>query len=619
LETWFDERFLEAGEREHRQWRVRVAVTLAAALLLAIAADWRAALAWAVGALLVEAWLQSLTRAIAEGEPLTMMRAVATVIARMLLTYVWIAVGVVFWAYGGAAGQTCAMGFFAALLFYVVASRERSPLNFVPALPTLVAPFVTALLFPAPFPGQAAVLLLAAVMGGAAGFCLLRDRAATPVATLPRVARPASESRAASPPVGDEELSIEALRQAKADAEAASQAKTAFLATMSHEIRTPLNGVLGMTQALAADPTLTQGQRARLRTIRQSGEALLAILNDMLDLSKIEAGKLELETIEFDLEEIARDAHATFKALVTQKDLEFRLSVEPAATGLCLGDPTRVRQVLFNVISNALKFTDAGEIRVQIERSGAKDVRITIADTGVGIEAAHLERIFGKFEQADVSSTRRYGGTGLGLAICRDLCGLMGGSITAQSEPGRGTRILITLPLPKPAGRPRAVPQEPTANADEDMDVGGLRVLAAEDNTVNQLVLKTLLAQIGIEPTIVENGALAVEAWATCDFDLILMDIQMPQMDGMEATRAIRAEEAKTGRRRIPIIALTANAMAHQVAEYAGAGIDAHIPKPLDVRALKATIKTLMARPPETADQNSNGAPALRRVGLRAG
>jgi CheY-like chemotaxis protein len=265
----------------------------------------------------------------------------------------------------------------------------------------------------------------------------------------------------------------------------------------------------------------------------------------------------------------------------------------------------RVRQVLFNLISNALKFTEEGEIRLTIEPAAQGGLRLTVADTGVGIAADQLERIFGKFEQADASSTRRYGGTGLGLAICRELCALMGGRIEADSEPGRGTRFVITLPLERTAEGEAA--QEPE-DAPEASEAGELRILAAEDNPTNQLVLKALLAQVGVEPEVVDNGALAVEAWAQGEFDLILMDIQMPEMDGMEATRAIRRQEEESGRRRTPIIALTANAMAHQVAEYEGAGMDAHVAKPIDIGVLFSTIENLLAEPAEAAP-----APARRQ------
>jgi CheY-like chemotaxis protein len=379
---------------------------------------------------------------------------------------------------------------------------------------------------------------------------------------------------------------------------------------MSHEIRTPLNGVLGMTQALAADPTLTPSHRARLQTIRQSGEALLAILNDILDLSKIEAGKLDLESIEFDIGEIARNAHASFKPLAAEKRLDFKLEIKPEARGVYVGDPTRVRQVLFNLISNALKFTERGEIAVLIERLGTGDLRLSVSDSGVGIDPAHLDRIFGKFEQADATSTRRYGGTGLGLAICRDLCSLMGGAITAESVLGRGSRFVITLPLPKVSAGMDAASPQPSVEPLEEAEAGSLRVLAAEDNATNQMVLKLLLSQAGVEPMVVENGALAVEAWRTSDFDLILMDIQMPVMDGVEAARTIRREEAESGRARTPIIALTGNAMAHQVAEYSAVGMDAHVPKPIDVRVLFLTIEKLLAGSDEPSGER---APARAR------
>jgi signal transduction histidine kinase/CheY-like chemotaxis protein len=444
---------------------------------------------------------------------------------------------------------------------------------------------------------QLVILLLSAVMAGLAGWCQLRDladkRSSQRVRTAPRAAAPGGPATGAAH--GDVAPTLESLLEAKAQAEAASQAKSVFLATMSHEIRTPLNGVLGMTQALAADPTLKPGHRARLETIRQSGEALLAILNDILDLSKIEAGKLELESIEFDIGEIARNAHASFKPLAAEKRLDFKLEIRPEAHGIYLGDPTRVRQVLFNLISNALKFTERGEIGVLIERLADGDLRLSVSDSGVGIDPAHLDRIFGQFEQADATSTRRYGGTGLGLAICRDLCGLMGGEITAESEPGRGSRFAITLPLPKMSGSMGTPSPQASGEPLEEAEAGALRILAAEDNPTNQLVLKALLAQVGVEPVLVRNGALAVEAWRTSDFDLILMDIQMPVMDGMAAAKAIRYEEAEMGRARTPIIAVTADAMAHQVAEYLAVGMDAHVAKPIDVRVLFPAMERLLS------------------------
>jgi CheY-like chemotaxis protein/anti-sigma regulatory factor (Ser/Thr protein kinase) len=355
---------------------------------------------------------------------------------------------------------------------------------------------------------------------------------------------------------------------------------------MSHEIRTPLNGVLGMAQAMAADPELAPGQRQKIEVIRESGEALLAILNDVLDLSKIEAGKLEVETIAFDLEAVAKSACQAFSAVAAQKGLSFRLEFYPGAVGRYLGDPTRVRQILYNLLSNAVKFTEAGAIEVIVARAEGA-VSLTVADTGIGIAPEQMGRLFGKFEQADASTTRRHGGSGLGLSICSELAGLMGGEIEVESQPGEGTRFTVRLPLER-AGE--AEPARPAPAATEAAEAPTLRILAAEDNSVNQLVLKTLLGQIGIEPVMAANGAEALAAWEAGDFDLILMDVQMPQMDGPTATRAIRAREAEIGRARTRIVALTANAMAHQVEDYLAAGMDGHVAKPIDARQLYETL-----------------------------
>ncbi|RAK51215.1 hybrid sensor histidine kinase/response regulator [Phenylobacterium soli] len=359
-------------------------------------------------------------------------------------------------------------------------------------------------------------------------------------------------------------------------AEAANAAKSAFLATMSHEIRTPLNGVLGMAQAMAADE-LSEVQRERLTVVHRSGEALLAILNDVLDLSKIEAGKLELESIEFDLGDVAQGAYSAFTALANKKGLSFALDIA-GARGRYRGDPTRVRQILYNLISNALKFTDEGEIRVTARRDGEL-LEIAVADTGVGISPENLVRLFEKFDQLDSSTTRRFGGTGLGLAICRELAQLMGGEIAVESQAGVGSRFLVRLPIAwigEERAPPQLAPQPPS-----DLKPHRLRVLAAEDNAVNQLVLKTLLHQLGVEPTVVEDGQAAVDAWASAEWDVILMDVQMPVMDGLGATAEIRRREAETGRPRTPIIALTANAMAHQVEQYRAVGMDSHVAKPI--------------------------------------
>lgn len=374
---------------------------------------------------------------------------------------------------------------------------------------------------------------------------------------------------------------------ARESAEHANQAKSRFLATMSHEIRTPLNGVLGMAQVMAADD-LTERQRERLDVVTQSGQSLLHILNDVLDLAKIEAGKLDLEEIRFDLDALLHQTQAGFRALAEGKGLAFDVTVAPSAAGAWMGDPTRLRQILANLISNAIKFTDTGGVTV----SAAADEHgliLTVADTGPGVTPEQMPRLFQKFAQADETTTRRYGGTGLGLSICGELVQLMGGAIQARHSQPHGLVFETRLPLRRAEADATRAPAEAAPSA--AFDGGGLRVLAAEDHPVNRQVLALLLAQVGITPHLVENGAEAVAAWRAGDWDLILMDVQMPVMDGPTAAAAIRAEEAEFARPRTPIIALTANVMTQQVESYRQAGMDDSVAKPIEVNALIEAIE----------------------------
>jgi CheY-like chemotaxis protein len=392
------------------------------------------------------------------------------------------------------------------------------------------------------------------------------------------------------------------LVRAKAAAETASRAKSDFLATMSHEIRTPLNGILGMAQAMQrAD--LPSEQKDQLRVIRQSGEGLLCLLNDALDFSQIETGQLSLTPTEFDMEHLTRGAVATFTPLAAKKGLSFEFSIDDAAKGLYRGDTIRVRQILYNLAANAVKFTEAGGIGVCVSYADGM-LKLEVADSGIGIAADRVGGLFEQFVQGDASATRRHGGAGLGLAICRSLTQLMGGAIAVTSVEGKGSLFTVTLPLERLAAPAPIIAPEPVAAA-EDGERAPIRILAAEDNAVNQLVLKTLLSQAGLEPTVVENGAEAVEAWKTASWDVILMDIQMPVMDGVTATREIRAFEAAGGRRKTPIIAVTANAMSHQVADYVAAGMDMVVPKPLDAgklfEAIEQALDTGAAEPAAVA------------------
>jgi len=373
-------------------------------------------------------------------------------------------------------------------------------------------------------------------------------------------------------------------------AEAGSRAKSEFLTMISHEIRTPLNGVLGMVQVMERDP-LSPMQRRRADVIRKSGQSLLALLNSVLDLSKIEAGKLELEAGEVDISSLAQAALDIFAAEAVEKRLSVALRIAPEAQGVYAGDSQRIGQMLYNLISNAVKFTQVGSVTVEIERPD-EVLLLRVTDTGIGMRDEQMKRLFEKFSQADASVTRRFGGSGLGLAICRQLAVMMGGDISVQSVEGRGSTFTVALPLPRLRGDAPAL--EPAAGEVEVADTGTIRILAVEDNPTNQLVLQAILQQVGAEVAMVADGEQALAAWRSQDWDLILMDIQMPVMDGVTASRAIRAEETATRRPRTPIIALTANVMREQVQAYLAAGMDNVVPKPIEVSRLIAAMEAAL-------------------------
>jgi CheY-like chemotaxis protein/anti-sigma regulatory factor (Ser/Thr protein kinase) len=366
---------------------------------------------------------------------------------------------------------------------------------------------------------------------------------------------------------------------------------------MSHEIRTPLNGVLGMVQVMELE-TRTPLQAERLRTIRDSGQALLQVLNDVLDLSKIEAGEFDLHQTEFDVGDLAARTCAAFSGAAAAKQLRVGLRIDSDAAGVWVGDAQRVRQILSNLLSNALKFTDIGGVTLEVEqRRGA--LSFVVRDTGIGIAPDALPKLFGKFSQVDESNTRRFGGTGLGLAISRELAQLMKGDIEVESTPGVGSAFRVTLPLrfmgrAAPAVEAPSAASPPTPAPAQERP---LRILAAEDNAINQKVLDALLAPLRVELSLVGDGQAAVEAWRAQPFDLILMDIQMPGVSGVAACETIRAEERARGLPRIPIVALSANAMSHQVDAYLAAGMTAHVAKPIDAAALYRAIEDAVVAP----------------------
>ncbi|MFI4964190.1 MAG: ATP-binding protein [Caulobacterales bacterium] len=379
------------------------------------------------------------------------------------------------------------------------------------------------------------------------------------------------------------------LEGARDSANAANVLKTQFLANMSHEIRTPLNGVLAMAEVMSMGE-LGDVQRERLGIIRQSGALLLAVLNDVLDLSKIEAGKLNLVKEDFDLVPTLNPSAETFRVLAQGKGLTFTFAISEEAEGWWRGDADRLRQVVGNLLSNAVKFTPQGTVEAAIDVNHETNaLRLVIRDTGVGIAPEKLPALFEKFTQADNSATRRFGGTGLGLAICRELTQMMGGSINVQSREGHGSTFTVELPLTRGAATSAA-----QAEATPDSGERNIRLLAAEDNPTNQQVLAAVMESLGIDIDIVADGRQAVSAWRVGGYDLILMDIQMPVMDGIDAAREIRRVEIAETRRRTPIVALTANALTHQVDEYLAAGMDGHVAKPIEIAKLYEAISAAL-------------------------
>ena len=382
------------------------------------------------------------------------------------------------------------------------------------------------------------------------------------------------------------------LVKARDDANAANVLKSHFLANMSHEIRTPLNGVLAMTEVMAMGE-LSAAQRERLSVIRESGGLLLSVLNDVLDLSKIEAGRLDLLERDFDLASLALSIRESYATQARQKNLEFGVFVAPEALGPWRGDADRLRQILGNLVSNALKFTLEGSVSVRFASADdGSGLRIDVVDTGIGIDAETLPRLFDKFVQADSSTTRRFGGSGLGLSICNELAALMGGGVHVQSREGQGSTFTVVVAMP----RGEATVHVPVEAAPPPIESERrLRVLAADDNPTNQKVIAAVLAPLGAEVELVADGAACVEAWKRGGFDIVLMDIHMPIMDGVEAARTIRSLEVSEGRKRIPIVAVTANALVHQVEGYMAAGMDGHVAKPIEVTKLYDAIETAVA------------------------
>ena len=386
----------------------------------------------------------------------------------------------------------------------------------------------------------------------------------------------------------EERRQRDALRRARAAADQANQAKSNFLANMSHEIRTPLNGVLGLARLALDDSIDTARRREYLEGVVESANALAELISDVLDLSKIEAGKLSVERVDFDLHELLHSVERGFHELASAGGLEMRLSIAPDVPAHAAGDSAHVRQIISNYLGNAIKFTAQGHVHLTVGMAANGHVRLAVSDTGIGLEKQVLARLFRPFTQADESTTRNFGGTGLGLSICRELAGQMGGRVGAESEPGRGSTFWVELPLPA-AGAQLLSTEIPPAPRLEDVDLAGMRVLLVEDNEINTLIATAVLSKWGV---VVSTAASGREALELVDhelghFDLVLMDLHMPGMNGYEAASALRAQYTPET---LPIVALTAAAFEEDREHCQQVGMNDFLTKPFTAERLHAIL-----------------------------
>lgn len=561
----FDDGFDEVAAGSHRLQPGRLLTALVVVPLVLMLLGPRTGGAWAVALAACEAINWIVTRPFARGAPVSQGRRLAYLVSGVALHLCWVALSLLFWADPSPGAPFTAFIIWACVFLGGVSQAFRSRLGLIALTGPITVAMVAAPVIAPRFEGpQQAITVVGMLAFTAYGWVLARRNLAS------------ARSLAAA---GRE------LAEQKQAAEAASLAKSAFLAMMSHELRTPMNGVLGMAHALEAT-ALSASQQDHVRTLIRSGDGLMALLDDVLDLARIEAGKLEIVETPFDLHEVVFTAGRLWRPAAVEKGLDLACRVEEGAPAWVAGDPVRVRQILFNLLSNAIKFTAAGQVRLTLSPAPG-GVVLAVADTGPGLDEAARATLFQRFSGAEAGGARRGGGVGLGLAISQDLARLMGGEIEVETQSGRGSEFRVRLPL---AAVEPPLPAEPEAPP----QVAPLRVLVVDDNSTNRAVASAILEALGATPHAEADGPAALALLRERAFDLVLMDIQMPGMDGVEVAARIRGGEA--GDPQVPIMALTADAMAGARERLLGLGFDDYLTKPISPAVLAEALSRVEPR-----------------------
>lgn len=545
----------------------RGVIALICGVLLGINVDATIAVAWGVGFVISEGLTIVVCRSAVAGGALTLFNRVAYLTILIASGALWTLMGALYWWEGGEAFRLVAFAILAGILVHAQCFCFRAPA----ALAALVIP-------------PAVALIALPLSNGGYSTASLPSLMVSLGLMLAYVGVSAQANM----------RSATALETAQRDAVAANQAKSDFLAVMSHELRTPLNGVLGMARALRRTD-LDDRQVGYVDTVLRSGDNLLTMLNDLLDLAKIEAGHLELDVGAFDLRLAGTQTVELWSEIAAAKNLILTCDADTNLPVALLGDETRVRQIMINLISNAVKFTEKGQVRLTLSASPGADgdggVLIAVSDTGIGMTPEQVALIFRPFAQAEASTARHYGGTGLGLSICRTLAKMMGGEICAESEPGVGSSFQVWLPLPAT----RAVELEVVVPA----SLSACRILVTDDNPINLAVARAILEAAGATVETATDGSQALERLRIGGFDLVLMDVNMPMMDGIEAVTRLR--DGQAGRRDIPVIALTADAMTGEASRLMSLGFTALQTKPVQPAALITAISDALNAAPGAA------------------